>query len=173
MSDNYFKIFDIDEPKFSIDKDSLEAKFIKLQQQYHPDKAKSDDVRLIFVKKSSDINNAYEVISDDVSRATYLLGLKNIRVNQEKDNNYAPNQENLVMQMELREEIFDNSNDLNDLKNYLKEVKEKFNQSTEKFESFYSEEDFENASQQAMKMQYLKKLIADIKSLIKVKKSKV
>jgi molecular chaperone HscB len=45
-----------------------------LQQQYHPDKATDKDQALI---KSSEINQAYKVLSQVDSRAAYLLGLKN------------------------------------------------------------------------------------------------
>jgi curved DNA-binding protein CbpA len=45
-----------------------------LQQQYHPDKAQDKDQALI---KSSEINQAYKVLSHVDSRAAYLLRLKN------------------------------------------------------------------------------------------------
>jgi molecular chaperone HscB len=44
-----------------------------LQQQYHPDKAQDKDQALI---KSSEINQAYKVLSHVDSRAAYLLRLK-------------------------------------------------------------------------------------------------
>jgi molecular chaperone HscB len=45
---------------------------LNLQQQYHPDKADKDQALI----KSSEINQAYKVLSQVDSRAAYLLALK-------------------------------------------------------------------------------------------------
>ena len=52
---------------------TLKSEFLKLQQQYHPDKAEDKNQALI---QSSDINQAYKTLSNIDSRAAYLLALK-------------------------------------------------------------------------------------------------
>ena len=69
---NHFELFDLPEA-LDIDLATLKAHFLKLQQQYHPDKAEDKDKALI---KSSEINQAYKVLSQVDSRAGYLLALK-------------------------------------------------------------------------------------------------
>ncbi len=70
---NHFELFNLP-VALDIDLATLKSEFLKLQQQYHPDKALDKDQALI---KSSEINQAFKVLSQVDSRAGYLLGLKN------------------------------------------------------------------------------------------------
>ena len=68
----HFELFQLQE-ELDIDLAALKKQFLSLQQQYHPDKASDKDQALI---KSSEINQAYKVLSLVDSRAAYLLALK-------------------------------------------------------------------------------------------------
>jgi Fe-S protein assembly co-chaperone HscB len=70
---NHFELFQLPEA-LDIDLAALKKQFLNLQQQYHPDKAADKDQALI---KSSEINQAFKVLSQVDSRAAYLLALKN------------------------------------------------------------------------------------------------
>lgn len=69
---NHFELFNLP-VVLDINLATLKAEFLKLQQQYHPDKAEDKDQALI---KSSEINQAYKALSNVDSRAAYLLSLK-------------------------------------------------------------------------------------------------
>lgn len=70
---NHFELFNLP-VELDIDLAVLKNEFLKkLQQQYHPDKAEDKDQALI---KSSEINQAFKVLSQVDSRAGYLLSLK-------------------------------------------------------------------------------------------------
>ncbi len=69
---NHFELFNLP-VVLDINLDVLKAEFLKLQQQYHPDKAEDKDQALI---KSSEINQAYKALLNVDSRAAYLLSLK-------------------------------------------------------------------------------------------------
>jgi iron-sulfur cluster assembly accessory protein len=69
---NHFELFNLP-VALDIDLAALKNEFLKLQQQYHPDKAEDKDQALI---KSSEINQAFKALSNVDSRAAYLLSLK-------------------------------------------------------------------------------------------------
>ena len=56
---NHFELFNLP-VELDIDLAVLKNEFLKLQQQYHPDKAEDKDQALI---KSSEINQAFKVLS--------------------------------------------------------------------------------------------------------------
>ncbi len=102
--DNYFALFTL-EKKFSIDKKQLTEKYQQLVQQFHPDKFinKPDNEKSKALQNTSLLNTAYQILSDDLSRASYLLGLEGVEVFDERDT-YVDSSF-LVRQIELREEL--------------------------------------------------------------------
>ncbi|MFH1030705.1 MAG: molecular chaperone DnaJ [bacterium] len=62
MSKDYYKILGIDK---NASKDEIKKAFRKLAHQYHPDKGSGDE------KKFKEINEAYQVLSDDNKRSQY------------------------------------------------------------------------------------------------------
>ena len=70
---NHFELFEL-EPALEIDLTQLKAKFLKLQQQYHPDNNQDQIEQAI--AKSSQVNQAYDALKHVDSRAAYLLQLQ-------------------------------------------------------------------------------------------------
>jgi molecular chaperone DnaJ len=62
MSKDYYEILGVSK---SASKDEIKKAFHKLAHKHHPDKNKGDD------KKFKEVNEAYQVLSDDKKRATY------------------------------------------------------------------------------------------------------
>ena len=62
MSKDYYKILGVDK---KASKDEIKKAFHKLAHQHHPDKNKGDDT------KFKEVNEAYQVLSDDKKRSTY------------------------------------------------------------------------------------------------------
>ena len=62
MSKDYYKILGVNK---SATKDEIKKAFYKLAHQHHPDKNGGDD------KKFKEVNEAYQVLSDDKKRTHY------------------------------------------------------------------------------------------------------
>ena len=70
---------------YDIDKELLEERYLELQKTLHPDKfINSTDIeRDISNSQTSFVNNAYELLENDISRVKILLKLKNYNMNDE------------------------------------------------------------------------------------------
>jgi molecular chaperone HscB len=110
-SRDFFDLFSL-ESQYQIDLSQLKNRFRDLQIQYHPDKYTSspESEKITAVKMSSLLNDGYEVLSDPVKRAKYLL--ENAGIDLQKDR--VISQDILIEQMELREEL-ENLLDISDV----------------------------------------------------------
>jgi molecular chaperone HscB len=100
---DYFTLFGL-EPGFDLDMAELERRYIEKQQHYHPDKfvMRAPQERIMALHMATDVNEAYEVLKDPLSRAEYLLELKGIHISgEEPEVKAAP--ETLMRAMEERE----------------------------------------------------------------------
>jgi Fe-S protein assembly co-chaperone HscB len=69
---NYFENFSFN-VDFNIDLEELENKYLEFQKQFHPDNSISADV-----EKSISINEAYKVLKNPLQRASHILQLNGI-----------------------------------------------------------------------------------------------
>lgn len=116
---NYFELFNID-PCYEIDETELELKYLKLQQKYHPDNCETVDDQLISIEKTIEINNAYSILSDDVSLVQYYLKNEGFNLNDEDiQKNLTPL--DLMFLLDLQEMINENPSKINLFKQELKE----------------------------------------------------
>lgn len=101
---NYFELFGLPE-QFSVDGSLLSSRFRDLQKRFHPDSVASGSERdkLIAVQKASEINDAYQILKNPISRAEYILTLHDIDIRSEQQTMQDP--EFLMEQMMLREEL--------------------------------------------------------------------
>lgn len=103
---NYFELFGVDE-SFDIDSQKISQVYQTLQKTVHPDKfaSASEQDRLLAVRKSSQINDAYQTLKSAVKRAEYLLTIRKVDMPSEQ----ASFQDTtfLMRQMELREMLED------------------------------------------------------------------
>ena len=103
MSDNYFSLFDMP-VQYSIDKMQLTNNYRRLQKSIHPDNYAhaSDMDKRLSMQKSTQINDAYQILKNPLKRAIYLLELHDLKI---KDNESTTDSEFLMQQMELREQL--------------------------------------------------------------------
>ncbi len=75
---DYFALFGLDK-KFSVNIDELEQRYLELTKLIHPDlhTNSSGEALTLSMKISIEINNAYKVLKDPITRAEYLLSLTN------------------------------------------------------------------------------------------------
>jgi molecular chaperone HscB len=153
---NYFEIFNL-APKFTIDLNEIEQKYHQFQNQFHPDKADFNSI-----EHSILINEAYKILSDDFLRASHLLQLKNIDIEND-ENHIKPDISTLQAILDLQEKIFEinNLDEILALKNNLNsQIKNLINN----FQNAFEVNELNEATQFLIKAKYLKKSLIDLKN---------
>ncbi len=99
----YFEIFDIDE-NISINTEDLEQKYLRLQNNFHPDKfaSASNVEKAMAARVSTHINDGYRTLSDLALRVDYILKINNYSVSEHKT---FKNSNFLCEQLEFSEKI--------------------------------------------------------------------
>lgn len=151
---NHFELFNLP-VALDIDLATLKAEFLKLQQQYHPDKASDKDQALI---KSSEINQAYKVLSQVDSRAGYLLGLKKQDYHLDQS---ISDFEFLQDALEIREQL-DDARASEELQSLKVEVQQWIDGLVREFKIDYEDEDWGEARDTVRKLRFFVKVMADI-----------
>lgn len=161
---DYFALFGI-QASFRIDKQRIEDYYLKLQALLHPDRfvTASEQERRISAQKSAYLNEAYNTLMDDCSRATYLLELKGVV---RDDQSTMADNDFLIEQMELRERLEEASGTESgaQLVQLSSEIKEQNSQIEAAFEQAYTQDDLNSAYQLLDKMRFMKKLLSEIKT---------
>jgi len=103
---NYFELFNL-EPAYQLDKDTIQATYLELQKKYHPDNCQAVEEQLQAVEKIIQINEAYDVLSDDVKLIEYYLKQIGIELS-EKEIQAKLTQNDLMFLLELQESIMEN-----------------------------------------------------------------
>jgi len=106
FSNNYFELFELP-IAFDIPEEQLSTRFRSLQRFLHPDKFASaaDAERRWSMQAASFVNEAYQTLSKPLKRASYILSLNGISLDEETDTQMSPMF--LMEQMELREALGD------------------------------------------------------------------
>ena len=160
---NYFEIFHLN-PAFNIDIALLESKYHDLQRNFHPDLNNINDL-----EKSIHINSGYKILSDDFLRASHLLQLKNINI-EDEDCAIKPDKSMLIDIIALQEKIFDPNfiNNQQSIKITKKNINDEILKLLQEFEDLYNSSDFLLATQKIIKIKYLKKTLNDLKKITKI-----
>ncbi len=106
FSKNHFDLFDLAQ-RYELDETQLTSKYQTLQRELHPDRfaAATDAEKRWSLQAASLVNEAYQTLKHPLNRATYLLGLNGVSVDEETDTQMDPMF--LMQQMELREALGD------------------------------------------------------------------
>ncbi len=151
---NHFELFNLP-VALDIDLATLKTEFLKLQQQYHPDKTSDKDQALI---KSSEINQAYKILSQVDSRAGYLLGLKKQDYHLDQS---ISDFEFLQDALEIREQL-DDARSSEELQSLKVEVQQWIDGLVREFKIDYESEDWGEARDTVRKLRFFVKVMADI-----------
>jgi molecular chaperone HscB len=102
---NYFELFDIP-ISFHPDAIVVKKKFYELSRKYHPDFFSNapDEEQAEILEKSSQINKAFKIFSDQSETIKYILQLKGLLEEEEK---YQLPSDFLMEVMELNEQLMD------------------------------------------------------------------
>jgi molecular chaperone HscB len=104
VSINFFTLLQLPEA-FVIDLETLHQNYQSIQKDIHPDRFATfdDEAKLESIRKTAQVNDAYQTLKSPIRRAEYLLQLKGINIHDEKYT--AVPQDFLMQQMEWREEL--------------------------------------------------------------------
>jgi len=163
LSQNYYSLFDLP-VSFTLKLDELESRYRNLQRVLHPDRyaSASDQERRISVQQTAHVNEAFHTLRDIPRRARYLLELKGIGFDDEKDTHFDA--AFLMQQMELREEleaITQADDPLDKLAKFLAELEQYRQAMYTELASLFADESPENmdsAKQSVQKIRFLNRL---------------
>jgi len=104
VTQNFFTLLNLPEA-FVVDLKKLDQHYQAIQKEIHPDRFASlnDEKKMESVKKTAQVNDAYQTLKSSIRRAEYLLHLYGFDINDEKYT--AVPQDFLLQQMEWQEEL--------------------------------------------------------------------
>ena len=160
FSRNYFELFDLN-ICFQLDQALLSSGYQQLQSQYHPDRFidSNDQVKRVAMQATTFINEAYKTLKDDQSRARYMLELSGVAFDIEQDTTKDMNF--LMAQMSLREKIdeVDSQDDpLETLDELSSQARQEKRQLIDAFEKSYAAQDWAQAKETVLKLQFFTRL---------------
>jgi molecular chaperone HscB len=120
-SDNYFRFFDLEE-QFILDLSALDQAYLAIQKEVHPDRHArgSDTEQRLAMQMATLANTAFQTLKNPIQRGLYLCQLH--KVDAHLETNTAMPAAFLMKQMEWRESLEDQDEDLGALEVLAEEV---------------------------------------------------
>ncbi len=164
---NFFELFSLP-VQYSLDKQQLASSFRALQGEYHPDRFAnaSDQERRVALQSTGYINEAHETLKSPRLRARYMLELKHVDFDDERDT--TQDMSFLMQQMEKREaleEAAQSADPLEAVDAIAKQVKQEQNELNAEFEKQLSQDNLAEAKEAVLKMKFYERLANEVKSL--------
>lgn len=160
---NPFALFDLP-IAFEIDETLLKARYLARQKQYHPDNFVqcSQEEQREAMQKSTQINDAWQILAHPVSRAECIIALA-----QNAESTSYPTHhdvEFLMQQMAWREELekIESTRDLSALDDLLTEVNKAYQTTYQTLQQYLTQKDWQQAQQQIQHLQFIQKMISEI-----------
>lgn len=152
---NFFEIFSLPQ-NFALDFDALEKQYLAFQQQFHPDNSSTADI-----EQSILINDAYKILSAPISRASYILQLNGIDL---ENDSHAPKPDmaTLLEILELQEMVAEI--DAGASENLKKELNTKIKSLLAEVALELENKEFVKASQILIRVKYFDKTLRDLKA---------
>ncbi|EMC8463919.1 TPA: co-chaperone HscB [Vibrio alginolyticus] len=161
---NHFELFGLPS-QFKLDGSLLSSQFRELQKRFHPDNfaTGSERDRLMAVQKAAQINDAYQVLKNPISRAEYILAEQGVEIRGEQQTMQDPMF--LMEQMELREEleeIADNTDPESALFDFDSKVSKMYKQHLASVEQELDDGLWAEAADRVRKLKFIAKLKNEI-----------
>jgi molecular chaperone HscB len=143
VSINFFTLLQLPEA-FVIDLETLHQNYQSIQKDIHPDRFATfdDEAKLESIKKTAQVNDAYQTLKSPIRRAEYLLQLKGINIHDEKYT--AVPQDFLMQQMEWREELETHKLNKVALEKLAQDIQKNKNDMMNQLPSFFDDENHLN-----------------------------
>lgn len=167
FSSNHFELFDLP-IAFELNEAQLVSRFQTLQRELHPDRFASATAteKRWSMQAASLVNEAYQKLTSPLTRASYLLELNNISIDEETDTQMDPMF--LMQQMELREAMGDApdaADPFEALDTVRKTLNEGIQESSNKFAAAAASNDWDTARSVVREWQFFDKLKREAKAL--------
>jgi molecular chaperone HscB len=122
-SDDYFRFFGLNQ-QFSIDLPALDQAYLAIQKEVHPDRHArgSEAEQRLAMQMSTLANTAYQTLKNPVQRGLYICQLHG--VDAKLETNTAMPAAFLMKQMEWREALDEQAEDLPELEALMSEVEQ-------------------------------------------------
>ena len=164
---NFFDIFDLP-VSFDIDTTALAERYRELQRIAHPDRFAnaSDRERREAVQQAANINEAFQTLKSPLQRARYILQLKGVGFDDEKDTTY--DSAFLMEQIEFREalaEIKHNPDALLRLNELMLDITHRIDAMLRELANAIHTDDLKQAKTLLHKLQFLHKLRIESENL--------
>ncbi|CAM3541893.1 hypothetical protein VA7868_02076 [Vibrio aerogenes CECT 7868] len=160
---NYFELFGLP-TQYELDGSLLASQFRELQKKFHPDNfaAASEREQLVAVQKASEINDAYQTLKNEISRAEYILLIHGTDIRDEQRTMQDP--EFLMEQMMLREELesIDQRADDQALSAFEAKVDAMYKEKLADFRKQFGLSSWEPAADTVRKLKFISKLKYEI-----------
>jgi molecular chaperone HscB len=105
---DHFALFGLPE-RFEVDRADLEQRFLQKSRELHPDRhaTGTSEQRLDAVRRTTDLNEAYQILKDDFRRTVYLLRRRGLETseNESQDQRMTVDSDLLMQVLELREAL--------------------------------------------------------------------
>jgi len=161
LSQSFFALFGLDE-RFDVDEKALEEAFVLLQKQFHPDRYASlpDHERRAATQWSMRINEGYQTLKDQLSRAIYLLSIRGVEL---EENPSLPS-DFLMTQMMLREalEEIEQSRAFTELDRFKDKLKQSVTEQCDSLSLHFDKDSAAGVKSAIYALQFLKKLERDM-----------
>lgn len=164
---NHFDIFGLP-VSFDVDSTALAERYRELQRAVHPDRFANatDRERREAVQRAANINEAFQTLKSPLQRARYLLQLKGVQFDDQKDTSFEP--EFLMEQIELREalsEIKDNPDALLRLNELMQDINTRIVALQDNMANALRGNELEQAKALVHKLQFLHKVRIESENL--------
>jgi molecular chaperone HscB len=163
-SSNFFELFSLPSG-WQIDRGLLDARYRKLQQEFHPDRfaSKGDVDKRLALQTTSLINQAYDTLKSPLKRAQYLLQLEDLDAAQET--HITSDVQFLMQQIEFREALGDlneSADPMTAVDGMRTDVQNQYLQLQNDFEAQYLAANYNDALDTVARMQFFSKLLVEI-----------
>jgi molecular chaperone HscB len=158
---NEFELLGL-ERKYRIDLDDLENKYLKLQQLFHPDKFLnfSEKEKKYSTIVSSKINDAYQKIIDNSTRANILFKALGLQIDIEKKSYDDPEVLEEIMEIQNKCLLIDKKESKIKI---LKDLDQKIEKTTEQLSESFDSKNYSKAKKLNIKLSYLEKIRKNLK----------
>ena len=161
MPQDYFELFGI-APQFDVDVNVLRSAQRELQSQFHPDRYVSadDETKKYSIQQAATVNEGFEVLSNPVKRARYLLQLGGLELNDESET--TSDVSFLMEQIEHREAMEacrDAEDPLSACDDLIDKLKSRLNNFGQSFVEQYEARDMNAAKETSRKMQFVDRVL--------------
>ena len=161
LKQSYFELFDL-ELAFDLDVKRLHSEQQRLQAIFHPDRYVNagEQEKRLSVQQASWINEAFDILSNPVKRARYMLELSGLELNDESET--TSDTDFLMEQIAIREEIDECRSDVDPLSccdHIAKKLRSKAEQFGLEFVASFNQGQLDNARLSSRKMLFIQRIL--------------